>query len=176
MYIIYLLDIKDIISPIKILHFADSEEQVVISMEEKAKEFIIDYEGKLKLDSVFIEETTSFDNLKDGYYFVKHPNKIVVYKKTSKTETKKYWLSDGQVTTHNKEFVHEYRFCQFTADVILDKPIVSVKKTSDKILPNPRTRNTIDGLIHEMKHKGFRQVLRHTCSETSDEHKKEKLD
>ena len=116
MYLIYFQNSQD--HNIKVLAFTATMEKAKTKIAEVAKEFIIDNEGKKKLENVFQEENTDISKLNDGYYFVKKENCIDVYMKTSKLATQSGWLGSYQTIDNKYEKVGIYSFVEFDNNML----------------------------------------------------------
>lgn len=175
MYLIYDHNIKD--NSIKPLDFSETSDDAIKILEDIAKEFIIENEGRKKWDNVFIEENTDLDKLKDGLYFIKKSESIQVYNKISET-VNIGWILNSQELTHKLEHIHSFNIVEFQSH-LLNKfimiPICSTpeyngkvytrsnKRTNDipdKLKPSLQTRSNLDDIINEIKLAGFKPIPR----------------
>ena len=111
MYLIYFQNNQT--QQINVLAFTATLEKAKSKMIELSKEFIIENEGKKKIESVFQEDGTDVSKLTDGYYFIKKDNSIETYKKESKIIIQSGWLSNYQNLSHTLEKVGSYKFAEF---------------------------------------------------------------
>lgn len=136
MYLIYEQDTNDKIDVLAITHNINDAKTKIA---ECAKEFIIKKEGSEKLDVVYQENIT--DDLKDGYYFLKKDDCIVVIEKTSIVSASG-WIYSSLTKTINKNKIKEYKFVVFDKSIIPDK-------LSDEIKNN--SLNNMSIVINEIK-------------------------
>lgn len=180
MYLIYTHNLKD--NNIKPLDFSETSEEAYKLLEENAKEFIIEYEGKKKWDCAFIDEKTELNKLKDGFYLIKKNNAIEVYNKISET-INTGWILNSQEVFHKLELNSVYTIAEFQRHLLnkfitsavsfpcpptppLSSSIsisMSTRKTNDipdKMKPNVQARTNLDSLIDEIKKNGFKPIPR----------------
>ena len=170
MYLVYIDNLND---NIRLLDFSETSEDAYELLEEHAKEFINEYEGKKKWDSVFIDEKTECNKLKDGYYFIKKNNMIEVFNKTSEIINNIGWIVNSQETHHKMNLISKYNIAEFQRH-LLNKFIVDTENSTvlnltkkctksnipDKIKPTYQVRNHLDNIIDEIKRVGFRPIPR----------------
>ena len=169
MYLCYIYNQNNTDTPIEILGFENDLESAFTKLENKAMDFIIDYEGRKKLETANVLDQSLLNNLPNGYYFVKKQNSIVMYKRISKKETKSYWLSKVEENINTNSVAFEYRLCEFQQSLLSslipnEQNIerieqITSNKPRDILLPNKQVRINLDELINEMKNKGFKTML-----------------
>jgi hypothetical protein len=180
MYLIYLLNNQE--QTLKVLAFTDTIEKAKIMMTESAKEFIIENEGKKKLDSVFQDENTEISKLIDGYYFVKKENRIDIYKKENKLSLQSGWLGSYQNIQHTYEKIGAYYLVEFDNSMLnqfidtayVDKNVIAQETKIKKItttIPTKFTKTTktimskstvsrMDDVLAQLVKNGFKNHLK----------------
>jgi DUF2075 family protein len=166
MYIIYVQNIRNL--NIKILGFASTMEKAKGEMIEVAKNFIIENEGKKKLDIIFQEENFDYSKLADGYYFVKKENTLDVYIKESNITKYNGWLGDYHNVENKCSKVEVYGFAEFDNNLLNPFIYVSeipeapklvikeeIKKKTDTIV-----RPCFEDVIKQLISTGFNKNLR----------------
>lgn len=174
MYLIYIHNLND--NNFKPLDFSETSDEALKILEEIAKEFIVDNEGKKKWDSVFIEDKTDINKLKDGYYFIKKDCCIKVYNKISET-VNTGWILNSQEVTHKIEHIFTYNIAEFQRHLLnkfitsipllptppstsIDRGLYKKSDIPDKIKPSFEIRTNLDDIISEIKRAGFKPIPR----------------
>jgi len=152
---------------LKILDFTNDFNEAKEKLIELSKEFIIFEEGLKKLETVWIEEKTNIDILKEGYYLKLEDNMIRIMKKKTIKTTTKNWNTLG-ITTYESETtkietIKKNRILEFNEN-LLKKYLNSLKKTNiiSLIQINENGKNTsklttnMNLVINELINNGYK--------------------
>jgi hypothetical protein len=171
MYLIYLQNIKNY--TIRVLEFSSTMEKAKYKINELSSNFIVENEGRKKLDIVYQEENFDYNKLPDGYYLVKKENLIDVYHKTSNITELNGWFGLYHNIEHKCEKVEIYKFTEFdsnllnpfiytsnnSSNIITKKPEII---TNNKISNKTTKVNSFDDVIKQLVSTGFTQRLKKT--------------
>ncbi|ARF08776.1 hypothetical protein Catovirus_1_826 [Catovirus CTV1] len=172
MYLIYIHNLKD--NTIKPLDFSDTSDEAYKLLEDNAREFIIEHEGKKKWEFAFIDDKVEIDKLKDGFYLIKKNNTIEIHTKQSEIKNTG-WILNSQETHHKVNLFSIYAMVEFQRHLlnkfitekivpyqtpIFDKPNNKTNDTPDKLKPNLIVRNNLNSVIDEIRKNGFRPIPR----------------
>jgi hypothetical protein len=149
----------------KVLAFTATMEKAKTKIVDVAKEFIIENEGKKKIESVFQEDKFDPSKLIDGYYFVKRDNSIEVYKKNSSVISQSGWLGSYQNIQIACEKVGIYTFVEFDNNLLnqfidtnhVNKTVIQQETKIIKV-------DSFDSVIRELCKNGFKNHLKKTNS------------
>lgn len=166
MYIIYVQNIRNL--SIKILGFASTMEKAKAEMIDMAKNFIIENEGRKKLDIVFQEENFDYSRLVDGHYFVKKENTLEVYIKESNITKYTGWLGDYHNIENKCSKVELYGFAEFDNNLLNPFIYISEVPEAPKLVIKEEIKKktetivtpSFDNVIKQLISTGFNKNLR----------------
>lgn len=159
MYLIYLQNNEE--QSIKVMAFTATMEKAKTKMTEIAKEFIIENEGKKKIESVFQDEKTDTSKLTDGYYFIKKNNTIEIYKKESKIIVQSGWLGSYQNLENNFNKVGAYYFVEFDNNML--NQFIDTNYVNKTVITQERKitkTSTMDSVLDQLIKSGFKKNLK----------------
>lgn len=175
MFIIYIYNQNN--DPhIKIIDITNSFENARKIIKKNVNDFIIDHEGKLKLEISTINDETPLDKLKNGYYYIENEDKhkIILYNKITINEpnvTSSYWFSRENLhEIHKKNIVHEYVISEFKTDYLLKQIHEMDIKYNELLLEFENTKNELSDLTNDFNkmnliYNTFDKKYNETCDE-----------